>query len=113
MANFTLQIEVRTVRSEAYNIIESKFWFWQKDSWVGRLDIHHTDSVVYGSIFLDERLDQTKVQELAITIQRDLPKLSKFSFQDLLGVKEASAPSHRQDLVFHLLRGRLVDSGHG
>jgi hypothetical protein len=86
MADYRFERQSLTPHSEQYLIV-------QGDQRVGRVDLHFTSSVVYGSLAVEEKLTENEIMELVDIIDEDL-------------VTSADVP--RDDFVVSVYQGREV-----
>lgn len=65
MADYRFERQCRTPQSEAYEIHEAQ-------DRVGRIDLHFTDSVVYGTLLVERELNEEEIQDLIEVIDDEL-----------------------------------------
>ena len=90
MARYDFRREVRTPYSECYIVSE-------RETVVGRLDIHYTDDTVHASLNIEESVDPERIRDLLDGMAEDL--------------LEAVGIARRQVLV-HIHQGRDLGVHH-
>ncbi len=86
MPSYSYERQCRTAYSEAYVIT-------QENERVGRIDLHYTPDVVYGSLFVEESVTEEEVNDLIEAVDEDL-------------VMTADVP--RDDFVVTVFQGRMI-----
>lgn len=77
MADYSYDRHVRTPYSEVYEIREA-------GSRVGRIDLHFASQDVYGTLILDQELDEDRLLKLIEKVDDDLVLSSEMPRQDFL-----------------------------
>jgi hypothetical protein len=77
MAEYQFERECRTAHSEAYLIVSG-------DDQVGKVDIHFTPSIVYGTLCVGENITQDGIQDLIDTIDEDLVMSANVARDDFI-----------------------------
>lgn len=86
MPNYQFERQCRTAYSEAYLITLD-------GDRIGRIDLHYTPSIVYGTLAVEERVTEDEIADLIEVIDEDL-------------VMTADVP--RDDFVVSVYQGRSV-----
>jgi hypothetical protein len=86
MANYQFERQCRTATSEGYVIT-------LEGERIGHVDLHYTPSIVYGSLFVEERVTEDEINDLIEVVDEDVVM---------------TADVARDDFVVTVFQGRTV-----